>query len=65
MLRKSIPSLLVLVASLVLLSTRAFGQIVGCDESPEDPTVVLALIGSAAVAFPVLRGKIRNRKLNK
>jgi XrtJ-associated TM-motif-TM protein len=65
MLRKSIPSLLVIAVALFAFSTKAFGQIVGCDESPEDPTVVLALIGSAAVAFPVLRGKIRNRKLSK
>lgn len=33
----------------------------GCDDSPEDPTVVLALVGGAAALAASVR-RLRNRK---
>jgi XrtJ-associated TM-motif-TM protein len=64
--RKSIPTLILVAASIFVLGTKsAFGFITGCTDSPEDPTVVLALLGCGAVAVPAIRAKFRSRKLNK
>lgn len=61
--RKSIPALLAVVVSLLALTTKtAFGQIGGCVDSPEDPTIVLALLGCGAFAVPAVRARLRNRK---
>jgi len=40
----------------------AFGQITGCVDSPEDPTVVMAGLGIAAAAVPFAWSKFRNRR---
>ena len=34
----------------------------GCDTSPENPTAILALVGSATGAFAVLRDRFRRRR---
>ncbi len=34
----------------------------GCFDSPEDPTIALALIGSAGIIFTTLRNRRRARK---
>lgn len=31
----------------------------GCDDSPEDPTIVLALLASAGVLFSTIRGRLK------
>jgi XrtJ-associated TM-motif-TM protein len=50
-------ALLLLAASL-----RAHAQITGCDDSPENPTLVLGLIVSAAgIGFARARSSIRAR----
>lgn len=33
----------------------------GCGDSPENPTVVLALVGAAGVSFNALRNKFRRK----
>lgn len=53
-----------LFALLVLLPVVAHAQ-TGCLDSPENPTVVLGLVGSAAGALVYLRGRIfRAKKRN-
>jgi XrtJ-associated TM-motif-TM protein len=39
----------------------AYAQLNGCVDSPENPTVVLALIGAAAAAFPLARSYLKSR----
>jgi XrtJ-associated TM-motif-TM protein len=34
----------------------------GCTDSPEDPTIVLALVASAGALFPVVRAHLRARR---
>ena len=34
----------------------------GCDDSPENPTVVLALVGSAGALFSTLRARMKARR---
>lgn len=34
----------------------------GCDDSPENPTVVLALVGSAGALFSTIRARMRARR---
>lgn len=34
----------------------------GCSDSPENPTVVLALVGGAGAAFSTLRTRLRARR---
>jgi XrtJ-associated TM-motif-TM protein len=33
----------------------------GCDDSPENPTVVLALVGGAGAMFSIVRARLRAR----
>jgi XrtJ-associated TM-motif-TM protein len=35
---------------------------IGCADSPENPTVVLAIVGSAGAFFPMVRARIRARR---
>lgn len=37
----------------------------GCDTSPENPTLILALVGSAGAAGAVVRGKLAARRIKK
>jgi XrtJ-associated TM-motif-TM protein len=34
----------------------------GCDDSPENPTVVLALVGSAGALFSMVRARLKARR---
>jgi XrtJ-associated TM-motif-TM protein len=34
----------------------------GCGDSPENPTVVLALVGGAGAAFSTLRARLRAKR---
>ena len=34
----------------------------GCTDSPENPTVVLALVGGAGALFSAVRGRVRRRR---
>lgn len=34
----------------------------GCDDSPENPTVVLALVGGAGALFSTLRTRLKARR---
>jgi XrtJ-associated TM-motif-TM protein len=53
-----------LFALIVMLPVMAHAQ-TGCLDSPENPTVVLGLVGSAAGALVYLRGRIfRAKKRN-
>lgn len=40
----------------------AYAQGGGCEDSPENPTVVLALLGAASAAAPWLRAKWLSRR---
>ncbi|HEX9199999.1 MAG TPA: PExPT-CTERM protein [Acidobacteriaceae bacterium] len=42
-----------------LLAVRAVHAQDGCDNSPENPTVVLALVGGAGALFSALRARLR------
>jgi len=64
--RKNIRTLIFVSVSMFFLATKsAFAFLSGCVDSPEDPTVVLALLGCGAVAIPAIRAKFRSRKLGK
>ena len=55
-------STLLLIGSVVLLSALPVYAQGGCVNSPENPTVVLALIGSAGVFFASARARIKARR---
>jgi len=40
----------------------ALGQISGCVDSPEDPTIIMAALGIAAASIPLAWSKIRNHR---
>jgi XrtJ-associated TM-motif-TM protein len=40
----------------------AYGQISGCVDSPEDPTLVMAVLGITAAAVPFAWSKIRSHR---
>jgi XrtJ-associated TM-motif-TM protein len=50
---------------LTLTTTSAFGFIGGCTDSPEDPTIVLAILGCGAIGFPALWARMRHRRQSK
>jgi XrtJ-associated TM-motif-TM protein len=47
-------------AVMVLVATPLYGQ-TGCTDSPENPTVVLALVGGAGALFSAVRSRMRAR----
>jgi XrtJ-associated TM-motif-TM protein len=49
-----------LLMILAVASTVAHAQS-GCDDSPECPTIVLALLGSVGVGIAVLRSRIKSK----
>jgi XrtJ-associated TM-motif-TM protein len=51
----------VLIAVLFFACAFALRAQTGCDDSPEDPTIVLALLASAGVLFSAIRGRVRAR----
>jgi XrtJ-associated TM-motif-TM protein len=48
-------------AVLVLMAAPLVAQ-TGCTDSPENPTVVLALVGGAGALFSAVRDRIRARR---
>jgi XrtJ-associated TM-motif-TM protein len=48
-------------AVMVLVAVPLHAQ-TGCGDSPENPTVVLALVGGAGAAFSTLRTRLRARR---
>ena len=46
---------------LVLVAAPLYGQ-TGCTDSPENPTVVLALVGGAGVLFSAVRARWKARR---
>jgi XrtJ-associated TM-motif-TM protein len=48
-------------AVMVLVAAPLYGQ-TGCTDSPENPTVVLALVGGAGAVFSAVRARIRARR---
>ena len=47
-------------AVMLLVAAPLYGQ-TGCTDSPENPTVVLALVGGAGALFSVMRSRLRAR----
>jgi XrtJ-associated TM-motif-TM protein len=47
-------------AATVLAAAPLYGQS-GCTDSPENPTVVLALVGGAGALFSAVRARLRAR----
>ena len=52
---------MVLVGCVMLLAARALRAQTGCTDSPENPTVVLALVGGAGALFSSVRARLRRR----
>jgi hypothetical protein len=53
-------SRLLALCALLLLAPDAFALQSLCQNSPENPTVVLGLIGAAAAAYPMARERARS-----
>ena len=53
---------LALLALVILFAPLAAHAQNGCENSPENPTVVLALIGGAGAAFTSLRARISRKR---
>jgi XrtJ-associated TM-motif-TM protein len=47
---------------LFLLAARALQAQTGCTDSPENPTVVLALVGGAGALFSAVRSRVKARR---
>jgi XrtJ-associated TM-motif-TM protein len=47
-------------AVMVLVAAPLYGQ-TGCTDSPENPTVVLALVGGAGALFSAVRARVRRK----
>ena len=53
----------VLATVILSVPVLAHAQLGGCVDSPENPTAVLVLVGTAAAVWPTIRQKMRrNRK---
>jgi hypothetical protein len=52
---------LVLVVGILMAPKSLFAFIGGCVDSPEDPTVVMALVGACAAVAPVIWSRRRGR----
>jgi XrtJ-associated TM-motif-TM protein len=48
--------------ALLLLVAKPLHAQTGCTDSPENPTVVLALVGSAGALFSSVRARIKARR---
>lgn len=53
-------SLMIFLISVACHARVLFAQISGCVDSPEDPTIFMALIGVCAAAAPKLGSRIRS-----
>jgi len=52
----------ILGCALVLLIAAPLQAQTGCTDSPENPTVVLALMGGAGALFSTVRARMRRRR---
>ena len=55
-------SLVYLVSALLLSVAAPLHAQTGCTDSPENPTIVLALVGSAGAFFSVTRNRWKARR---
>jgi XrtJ-associated TM-motif-TM protein len=55
-------ALVVLGVAFMMLVAAPLRAQTGCTDSPENPTVVLALVGGAGALFSVVRSRIRARR---
>jgi XrtJ-associated TM-motif-TM protein len=55
-------SFVLLGCALFLLVALPLHAQTGCTDSPENPTVVLALVGGAGALFSTVRAKMRTRR---
>lgn len=51
-----------LIALVILIAPLAAHAQTGCDNSPENPTLVLALVGGAGAAFTSLRARLGRKR---
>jgi XrtJ-associated TM-motif-TM protein len=65
MLKKIVPVFVIAASFFALTTKSAFAQVSGCVDSPEDPTVVMALLGGAAALTPLVWSKVRARRRHK
>jgi len=56
--------LLCIGAALLLVAPLSLHAQDGCDDSPENPTVVLAIVGSAGACFSIARTRLKARRAN-
>lgn len=54
--------LLIGIALLSCIAHPVYAQVTGCDDSPENPTVILAVVGSAGALFTSVRARIKARR---
>jgi XrtJ-associated TM-motif-TM protein len=60
---KKLAYIIPVVLFMLVATPHVFGQISGCEDSPENPTAVLGLIVSAVgIGYTQLRGRIGSRK---
>ncbi len=50
------------VGALFLVAARALQAQTGCTDSPENPTVVLALVGGVGALFSAVRARMKGRR---
>jgi XrtJ-associated TM-motif-TM protein len=55
-------NLLLLGCALLFAATQQLHAQTGCTDSPENPTVVLALVGSAGAFFASARARLKSRR---
>jgi XrtJ-associated TM-motif-TM protein len=54
--------LLLLCTAALLLAAAPLHAQTGCTDSPENPTIVLALVGSAGGLFSTVRARMKSRR---
>jgi XrtJ-associated TM-motif-TM protein len=62
--RKSVKKSMAVIlgfAVMVLVAVPLYAQ-TGCTDSPENPTVVLALVGGAGAVFSAVRARMKRRR---
>jgi XrtJ-associated TM-motif-TM protein len=53
---------IILAALLVTATLKAHAQLSGCDNSPEDPTIALGVLGAIGFSGVYLRNRLRRKK---
>lgn len=60
-------SFVIAIAAVLFYASAAHAQsggVDGCTDSPENPTVILAAVGSTGAALAILRTRLKARKRN-